>query len=56
MEEKWGGSRGGHDVDMNVAGGMRIQVPRSQVPQAREIISAWDRGELAIDDVADQVE
>jgi len=33
-----------------MAGGMRVQVPSSQVERAKDVIAAWERGELAIDD------
>jgi hypothetical protein len=34
-----------------ITGGMRIQVPRSQLAQAEELIVAWERGEIIMDDV-----
>jgi hypothetical protein len=47
----WGEHLGTTYVFWSVAaGGMRIQVPRSQLAQAQEVIAAWERGELAIDD------
>ena len=31
-------------------GGVRVQVPDTQLAQAKEVMAAWERGELAIDD------
>jgi len=48
----WGEHLGTVNIVWSVAaGGMRIQVPRSQVAQAQELIAAWERGELISDDV-----
>jgi hypothetical protein len=40
----------------NAGGGTRLQVPGDQVSQARELIGAFERGELAVTDLSDESE
>jgi hypothetical protein len=39
-----------HIILSTGTGGMRIRVPRGQLAEAREIVTAWERSEIAIDD------
>jgi hypothetical protein len=47
----WGEHLGTTHIVYSIAGGgVRVQVPGSQLAQAKEVMAAWERGELAIDD------
>lgn len=47
----WGEHLGTAHVFLSVAsGGMRVQVRSDQVAQAKEVIAAFERGDLAVDD------
>jgi len=47
----WGEHLGAANIVFStITGGMRIQVPRIQVAQAEEVITAWERGEMVIGD------
>ena len=46
----WGEHLGTAHVVYSVAGGgVRVQIPESQLAQAKEVMAAWERGELEID-------
>jgi hypothetical protein len=47
----WGEHLGTTHIFYSIAGGgVRVQVPDTQLAQAKEVMAAWERGELAIDD------
>ena len=47
----WGEHLGTTHIVYSIAGGgVRVQVPGSQLAQAKEVMAAWERGELAVDD------
>lgn len=46
----WGEHLGtGHILYSIAGGGVRVQVPENQLAQAKEVMAAWERGELDID-------
>lgn len=50
----WGEHLGVAHTFLSVAsGGMKVQVPRNQAAQARELIAAYKRGELALEEDSD---
>jgi hypothetical protein len=46
----WGEHTEGHRFFSIPTGGVRVQVPDKQLAQAKEVMAAWERGELEIDD------
>ena len=46
----WGEHLGTTHVLYSIAGGgVRVQIPESQLAQAKEVMAAWERGELEVD-------
>jgi len=46
----WGEHTEGHLLVHLGTGGVRLQVPETQLAQAKEVMAAWERGDLAIDE------
>jgi len=50
----WGEHLGVANIFMSIAGGgVRVQVRSDQVDQAREVITAFERGDFALEDEED---